>query len=199
VKKAATWIYAASVPLCLSAPFVGDEGLRSSLLTYVATPLCGVALVLALATWLLGGETHLDMAVAVVWAVAAASLCLPLSAEPYRLEVLFVALKVQAALVGAGALALSISAVRAARRKGPLAFRAVHVAGLVLLALLLARRSLGTYGSLFMSQSQGLDAIAAEIRLFWHVMAGCAAAIAFGTIGLYASRGRASREARAAG
>lgn len=199
MKNAATFIYAASVPLCLSAPFVGDETLRSLLLTYVAAPLCGVSLVLALSTWLLGANTHLDIAVAVVWAAAAASLCLPLSAEPHRLEMLFVAVKVQAALVGAGALALSISAVRAARRQGPIAFRAVDVAGLVVLALLLARRSLGPYGSLFMSESQGLNAIAAEISLFWQVMAACAAAIALATIGLYVSRSRPSRKASAAG
>jgi len=199
VTNAAAWIYAATVPLCLAAPFVRDASLRGLLLTYVVTPVCGVSLALAFATWLLGGKTHLDIAVAVIWAVAAFSMCLPLSAEPRHLELLFVALKVQAALVGAGALALLISAVGAARRQGPLAFRAVYSAGLALLALFLARRSLGAYGSLFESESQGLNAIAAEISLFWRVIATCAVAIAVGAIGLYVSRSRASREASVAG
>jgi uncharacterized BrkB/YihY/UPF0761 family membrane protein len=126
-------------------------------------------------------------------------MCLPLSAEPRRLEMLFVALKVQAAVVGAGALALLIGAVRAALREGSPTFRAVHAAGLVLLAFLLARRAFGTYTSLFRSESGGLGAIAAEISLFWRVVVACAAVIALGAIGLYVSRGRALHVAKGAG
>jgi len=199
VTNAATWIYVATVPLCLAAPFVRDQSLRGLLLTYVATPLCGVSLVLALATWLVGRKTHLDVAVAVVWALAAVSMCLPLSAEPQHMDLLLVALKVQAVLIGAGALALSIGAVGAARCQGSPAFRAVYAGGLALLALLLARRSLSAYGSLFASESQGLDAIAAEISLFWRLITTCAVAIALGAIGLYVSRGRTSGEASVAG
>ena len=199
VKSAAAWVYLATVPLCLSAPFVRDEGLRGLLFTYFAVPLCGVSLVLALTTWLLAGKTYWDLVVAIVWAMAAVSMSMPLSAAPQHLEVLFVVLKVQAGLVGAGAVALLVNAIRAARRPGPLAFRAVYAAGLAVLALFLARRSLGAYASFFVSESPGLATIAAEIRLFWRVVAACAAAIALGAIGLYASRARVTDGASLAG
>jgi hypothetical protein len=197
VKKAETWIYWATGFLCLVVPFLTSaRGLPEViLLRYTATPLSVVSIVLGVASWLAATTSRLAAGIAMMWLLAAVSICLPVSGGLLSLEQLSITRDVQAAVVSVAAAGIGISSARALRGQAPMLFRGLHSGGLACLALLCARRVFVTYGLCETLGGAGLAGISSELRLFWGVVVACVATIAVGSIGGYVWRRRHEGEA----
>jgi hypothetical protein len=199
----ATRLHWAAAVLCLGDALVpaqvqGINATRIFPFVFWAAPLSVASLALSLAHWQQPSRSWRDVLVAGLWLAAVVSLTLPVSIWAFPIPVL---VHIQAALVGAAAAALLVTALKTVRDTGseeprsPILFRALSAGGILLLALLFARGVLRTYVSLFSTEGQGLAALAAEARLFSGVTLAATAAIAIATIARASWKSNQSRSA----
>ena len=160
--------------LCLAMPYasVAMGGTDSSWWP-PALPLAFTSAALGASAGSRGGGGGPEWVAAILWGAGSLAVATPLSAPSQDLGWLIPAIRVQALLAGAGAVGVFTSVVLAARRRRPVLLRGIEIVALLAIGVLLAR---GSVRSLLpqSTQSDGLAAIAAEIRLFQTVLA-CAA------------------------
>jgi hypothetical protein len=116
-----------------------------------------------------------------MWLLAVLSLSLPVAIWGPTTTVL------QGGVVGISAVSLLISSLRGLRgspdSQSPLLWRGLQASGGLLIALLFARCSLGTFVPLPLTQARGLDALAVEAKFFAGVVLAGATAIGSGAVG----------------